>query len=110
MLWAGSKDVEDRIWPVGRPLGRCRKTNVGEELNVTRQFLAYGGDVNLLRDNINTVKKNSGTLIDVSKEVCQEINIENKYMLLSHHQNAGQNYNVKIANRLFENVSQFRYL
>jgi hypothetical protein len=31
-------------------------------------------------------------------------------MLLSRHQNAGQNWDVKIANRSFENVSQFRYL
>jgi hypothetical protein len=31
-------------------------------------------------------------------------------MLLSHHQNAGQNCDVKIANRCFENVAQFRYL
>jgi hypothetical protein len=30
-------------------------------------------------------------------------------MLLSHHQNAGQDCDTKIANRLFENVSQFRY-
>jgi hypothetical protein len=31
-------------------------------------------------------------------------------MLLSHHQNAGQNWNIKIANRSFENVSQFKYM
>jgi hypothetical protein len=31
-------------------------------------------------------------------------------MLLSHHQNAGQNCDIKIANRPFENVAQFRYL
>jgi hypothetical protein len=31
-------------------------------------------------------------------------------MLLSHHQNAGQNQDIKIANRLFENESQLRYL
>jgi RNA:NAD 2'-phosphotransferase (TPT1/KptA family) len=33
-----------------------------------------------------------------------------KYMLLSRHQNAGQNHDIKIGNRSFENVSQFRYL
>jgi hypothetical protein len=33
-----------------------------------------------------------------------------KYMLLSRHQNAGQNHDIKIANRCFENVEQFRYL
>jgi hypothetical protein len=33
-----------------------------------------------------------------------------KYTLLSHTQNAGQNYNIKIANRCFENEAKFRYL
>jgi hypothetical protein len=32
------------------------------------------------------------------------------YILLSHHQNAYKNCDVKVANRSFENVSQFRYL
>jgi hypothetical protein len=31
-------------------------------------------------------------------------------MLLSHHQNAGQNHDIKKANRSFENVAQFRHL
>jgi hypothetical protein len=31
-------------------------------------------------------------------------------MLLSHHQNAGQSYGIKIANRCVENVAKFRYL
>jgi hypothetical protein len=31
-------------------------------------------------------------------------------MLLSHHQNVGQNHDSKIANRSFENVSQLKYL
>jgi hypothetical protein len=30
-------------------------------------------------------------------------------MLPSRHQNAGQNHDIKIANRCFENVAQFRY-
>jgi hypothetical protein len=30
-------------------------------------------------------------------------------MLLSRHQNAGQNHDIKIANRCLENVAQFRY-
>jgi hypothetical protein len=31
-------------------------------------------------------------------------------MLLSHQQNVGQNRDMKIANRSFQNVSQFKYL
>jgi hypothetical protein len=30
-------------------------------------------------------------------------------MLLPHHHNTGQNHDIKIANRSFENVAQFRY-
>jgi hypothetical protein len=44
-------------------------------------------------------------------EVGLEVNTEKtKYMLLSHHQNAGQDYEIKIANRCFENGVQFIYL
>jgi hypothetical protein len=31
-------------------------------------------------------------------------------MLVSHQQNAGQNHDVKIANRSSKNVAQFKYL
>jgi hypothetical protein len=48
--------------------------------------------------------------IDSSKVVGLEVNAEKtKYMLLSRHQNAGEFRNIKIANRSFKNVSQFRY-
>jgi hypothetical protein len=75
---------------------------VGLKLNVTHQLLAYADDVNLLGDNIDAIKKNTITIIDATKEVGLEINVENtKYMLLSRYQNAGQNRNIKIANRSF---------
>jgi ribosomal protein S2 len=71
----------------------------------------YADGMNLLGDNMDTMKKNMETLIDTSKEVGQEVNTKKaKYMLLSHHQNVGQNHEKKIANRCFENVAKFRYL
>jgi hypothetical protein len=80
-------------------------------LNGTHQLLAYADDVNLLGDNIDTVKKNTETLIDAIKEVDLEINAEKtKYMLLSCHQNVDQIRDIKMANRSFENMSQFKYL
>jgi hypothetical protein len=55
--------------------------------------------VGLLDDNMDTIKKNTQTLIDVSKEVGLEVNTEKtKYMLLSRHQNAEQNNYKMIAN------------
>jgi hypothetical protein len=84
---------------------------VGLKLNGTHQLLAYADDVNLLGGNIDTTKKNMETIIDASKEVVPEINVEKtKYMLISCHQNVGQNRDIKIANRSFENVSQLKYL
>jgi hypothetical protein len=69
---------------------------VGLKLNGTHQLLAYADDVNLLGDNIYTINKNTETLIDASKEVGIEVNVEKtKYMLVSRDQNAGQNWEIK---------------
>jgi hypothetical protein len=73
--------------------------------------LVYADDVNLLVDNIDTIKKNTQNLIDASKEAGPEVNAEKtQYMLLSRHQKAEQIRDIKIAKRSFENVAQFKYL
>jgi hypothetical protein len=62
---------------------KVQENQVGLKLNGTHQLLAYADDVNLLGDNIDAIDKNTETLIDASKEVGLEINIEKtKYMLL----------------------------
>jgi hypothetical protein len=44
------------------------------------------------------------------KEVSLEVNTEKtKYLLMSCHQNAGQNHNIKIINESFENLGMFKY-
>jgi hypothetical protein len=84
---------------------------VGVKFNGTYQLLPYADDMHQLGGNIHKIKKNTEILIDASKEVALEINVENtKYMLLSCHQNAGQNWDIKMANRSLENVSRFKYL
>jgi hypothetical protein len=49
---------------------------VGLKLNGTHQLLAHTDDVNLLGNNIDTIKKNTKTLIDASKEIGLETNVE----------------------------------
>jgi hypothetical protein len=90
---------------------KVQENQMGLKLNGKHQLLAYADDVNLLGDNIDTIKKNMDILINVSKEIGLEINVDKtKYMLLSRHQNVGQNRDIEIANRSFENVSQFKHL
>jgi hypothetical protein len=62
-------------------------------------------------DKYYCIKKITENLTDASKEVGLEMNImKTKYMLLSCQQNVGQNRDIKIANRSFENVSEFKHL
>jgi hypothetical protein len=76
---------------------------MGQKFNRTHQLLAYADDVNLLGDNIDTINKE--TLIDASKEVGLEVNVEKtKYMLVSCDQNVDQHLDIKIGNRSFENM------
>jgi hypothetical protein len=49
---------------------------VGLKLNGTHKLLSYADDVNVLGGNIDTIKKNTETLIDTSKEVDFEVTAE----------------------------------
>jgi hypothetical protein len=57
---------------------KVQENQVGLQLNGTHQLLLFADDVNLLDGNIrvDTIKKNTQTLIDASKELGLEVNAE----------------------------------
>jgi hypothetical protein len=73
----------------------------------------YALYVHLLRENIDTIKKNTATLTDDSKEVNLVV-YENetncaRCMLIFHYQKAGQNHNINLTNRSLENMVKLIY-
>jgi hypothetical protein len=82
----------------------------GFKLNGRHQLLVYADDVNMLGGSIQ-VQKNTEALVVASKEIGHEVNAEKtKYTIMSRNQNAGKNDNIKIDNKSFEMVEEFKYL
>jgi hypothetical protein len=77
----------------------------GMKLNGTHQLLAYAVDVNILRENVDSIQ------LDASKEVGLEVNPEKtEYVLVSRRQKARQGHSINVANRSFEDVAKFKYM
>jgi hypothetical protein len=85
---------------------KVQENQVGLKVNGTYQLLVYADDVNILGDSIATVKKNTEILIYAKRRKSETI----KYILLSRHQNSGTDHDMKIGNKTFENIAQFKYL
>jgi len=67
--------------------------------------------VNILGGSVHTVKENAEALVVARKEIGLEVNADKtKYMVTSRDQNAGRSHSMKIVNRSFERVEEFKYL
>ncbi|KAJ4432555.1 hypothetical protein ANN_21178 [Periplaneta americana] len=87
------------------------KGKEGLELNELHQLLVYPDDVNVLGENPQMIRENTGILLEVSKQIGLEVNPEKtKYMIMSRDENIVRNGNIKIGNLSFEEVEKFKYL
>jgi hypothetical protein len=90
---------------------KVQENQVGLELNRIHHLLVYVDDIDLLGSSINTIKGNTETLLEASRDVGLEINAEKtKYMIVLLSVNSGQNQNIRIANKSFENMAKFKYV
>ncbi|KAJ4446394.1 hypothetical protein ANN_13090 [Periplaneta americana] len=82
----------------------------GLELNGLHHLLVYVDDMNMLGENPQTIRENTGSLLEESKAIGFEVNPEKtKYIIMSRDQNIVRNGNIKIGNLSFEKVEKFKY-
>ena len=76
-----------------------QENRIGLELNGKHQLLVYADDVNMLGQNLQTIRENTEISIKASKDIGLEVNSDKtKYMITSRQQNIVQNQKIVIEN------------
>jgi hypothetical protein len=89
---------------------RVQANQEGFKLNGIHQLVVYADDINIMGGSVHAIK-NTEAVVVASKEIGLEVNAEKtKYMAMSGDRNAGQNHNIKLDNKSFEKLEQFKYL
>jgi hypothetical protein len=91
---------------------KVQENEEGLKFNGIHEHLVYTDEVSIPGTNLNTTKKKKNTkaMLEASREVGLQVNTEKtEYMIVSHYQNVGQNHNLLIAIKFFENVTEFKY-
>ncbi|KAJ4445964.1 hypothetical protein ANN_12650 [Periplaneta americana] len=92
-------------------IGKVQDNREGLELNELHQLLVYADDVNVLGENPQMIRENTGILLEASKAIGLEVNPEKtKYMIMSRDKIIVRNGNIKIEDLPFEEVEKFKYL
>ena len=90
---------------------RVQENRIDLDLNRKYQLLVYADDVNMLGENLQTIRENKEIFIKASKDIGLEVNFDKtKYMITFRQQNIAQNQNIVIENSSFEIVEKFKYL
>jgi hypothetical protein len=80
------------------------------EFNGAHKLLVYLDHLNLLGENMNTIRKLREALLHASEETGTEANAEmSKYMFMSYHRTIGRNHYMKVPNEPLESAGKFKY-
>ena len=72
-------------------------------MNGTHQLLVYSGDVNMIGENVLTIKKNAKSSLASGREIGLEANsLKTKYVIMTPEHNAGLYHNIRTGSKPFQ--------